>query len=513
MYFLANVTLNDNDVNTPPVGVQDGPIYLTGEDNSKTFEVLQNDYDPDSLPGPITGIIESLPDPSAGTLMLSNGSVLSAGSSFTSNLKFVPATSSWEGASQFSYRPFDGLAAGNVVFVALERPKLKIMIWNGGPGGVVVPEGQEESLGAFTVANWNDTDGDGTLDYIDGNGVVGVPGRSRDEVDLIRIDISKPSNYVGGAVTLTVDSGNVTFWKDSKKVNELVPAELAVWTGVSPKTVWMEAKAPSGAVRDILVTVAYMEQKTRFRATSVWSEYRAVSHDPKTYAELVAMSGFDAFDTSPRHASVKAAAQALNGTGLKNLSDPVGGTDSFFNSIVWAFQVLPSGVGSEPNVKFDITRRIQRTAWQRLDGEYISQTTTNFPDEVENANDDPNEEDESTRPDGYDTMYSLDAPSLPLQMRIPGAPLFSQLHHNYDANFQEFMRVSFDGDTPAGPGVQGTQGSFNFHWHANILIRHYAIVDAWGRAKDDGSTDGPDESVFNAVGEGHRPLDYAPPMP
>lgn len=502
---LAELTLNDNDIaNQAPVGVADGPYMLTGEDTAFAMDVLMNDYDPDNYPSALSGIIGSVPDPGTdGVLQRQDGTSLNVGDSFTGSVVFVPLAT-WEDVTQFSYRPFDGLAAGNVVFVALERPKLDIKIWNGGPGGLLVEDGKEEEPGAFTVANWNDTDGDGVVDNGDSDGVIAST-TGRDEVDLIHILIMAPRNYDGGAVTLTLDSGSAAFWKDEQKLEPLVPAQIDDW-GPSDffRSVYMEVTAPSLAVRDIHVTVGYKGQTTGFKATGVWSNVKAVAHDQLTYAELVALPAFAAMHLNAefRHTAPKAMASNVDGTGLKHVPDAASMSDAFRNGIAFAFELTPPKIEKEL-VFFDITRRVERRSWFKKDGVGTPIGHDHFPSQVEEANDDPDNVDESFGPDSANRMYSFDAPG---NRGIARFPTGGENYYNHDLNAEEFVRVSFSGKGPKGDGVQGTQASFKQKWHANTFVAYSIPADEWYRSTADGTADGPAESTFNRIGEEHQPL-------
>jgi hypothetical protein len=64
---------------------------------------------------------------------------------------------------------------------------------------------------------------------------------------------------------------------DSRKVTALDPAGLGDWEDKIAQVVYMEATAPSTAVRDISVTVGYKGQATNFTATAVWFNYSGVA--------------------------------------------------------------------------------------------------------------------------------------------------------------------------------------------------------------------------------------------
>jgi len=74
--------------------------------------------------------------------------------------------------------------------------KVNLRIFNGlndqgnpGPfGGNEVSDDDEESPGAITIANFNDTDGDGKNDNVDMDGVI-ASSTGRDELDLMKLII------------------------------------------------------------------------------------------------------------------------------------------------------------------------------------------------------------------------------------------------------------------------------------------------------------------------------------
>jgi hypothetical protein len=87
-----------------------------------------------------------------------------------------------------------------------------LKIWNGQNAANPVPDPDKFSLGAFTTANLNDTDGDGIIDKDDPD----VPR----EVDLMQLYIG---GYKGlkGRVKLTIKSGSVKLWEDREKKTEI----------------------------------------------------------------------------------------------------------------------------------------------------------------------------------------------------------------------------------------------------------------------------------------------------
>ena len=109
------------------------------------------------------------------------------------------------------------------LFKCEDRVKLTVLkvdmdIANG-QGGSLIDEDNEETPGAFTVANLNDTDGDGTVDKDDSD--VSATANGRDEVDLMMLVLRKPEPDLGDKVKFKVVSGDVKIWEESKKVTEV----------------------------------------------------------------------------------------------------------------------------------------------------------------------------------------------------------------------------------------------------------------------------------------------------
>jgi hypothetical protein len=76
-----------------------------------------------------------------------------------------------------------------------------------GQSGAAVDNSKEETEGAFTVANKNDTNGDGNIDK-DQNPVTATA-RGIAEVDLMKLIIHKPFPDLGGNVVLSCQGGNI----------------------------------------------------------------------------------------------------------------------------------------------------------------------------------------------------------------------------------------------------------------------------------------------------------------
>jgi hypothetical protein len=87
-----------------------------------------------------------------------------------------------------------------------------------GQFGAAVSEAEEETRGAFTVANLNDTDGDGIPDSKESFIVPANSNEGRHEVDLMKLVIEKPANMEPDTeATLEITSHNALLWKQSDK--------------------------------------------------------------------------------------------------------------------------------------------------------------------------------------------------------------------------------------------------------------------------------------------------------
>ena len=145
------------------------------------------------------------------------------------------------------------------------------------------------------------------------------PKKGINEVDLMRLDIHKPTNYAGGAVTLTIKKGAAKLWWHSHKLDQVVAISPNVyeftavdWAGISKNTVWVEATDPSTTVRDIEIEASYAGAKDTVKATGIWSERDAVEHDKKTAAQVLADPKFVDIWGNP-----KLAIMSAGGTGLR----------------------------------------------------------------------------------------------------------------------------------------------------------------------------------------------------
>ncbi len=320
----------------------------------------------------------------------------------------------------------------------------QLTIFNGLAAQKATPYKWQNTTGAFTVANLNDTDGNGVADNVQ-NG--GVPL----EVDLMKLVLYAPPGSPG-TLKLTAASGSIKFWADSNKTtaiqmdqNDPKSAFFPITEGPGgfSKIVWVEATAPSTAVRDIEIVLGYKPANAaevngldHVHATGVWAQLapngmktngvgypagwinKAPNVDSEfdqfktTFTDL--LSGqFGIFDAQPNHNWIS-------------------------HSIGFQFQVLPQGISAEP-VTFDITRQRESMAWEFGDGAWTRIENDTALPASEIPNDDNNTKDEYNAPQN-DFIYSIDNVKIPVSVLKPSSIRFIQR-----ANFREFVSIRFDG--------------------------------------------------------------------
>ncbi len=165
-------------------------------------------------------------------------------------------------------------------WIKITAMQLDLDIYHGGresnPEEPVL-EDEEDTRGAFTVVNRNDTDANGNPDYNDID--VSATADGRDETDLMRLDISLtpdslvevlPIDGLDETVRLNVPSGAVKFWHFSTKGNPFDP-EIPLFAAVEQK-VWVEATEPSTGLGDIEIELDFMGVQDRVKATAIWPE-------------------------------------------------------------------------------------------------------------------------------------------------------------------------------------------------------------------------------------------------
>jgi hypothetical protein len=143
--------------------------------------------------------------------------------------------------------------------------------WSG--GNMPVPDDKEYKRGAVTLANLNDTDGDGIPDNEDMSVLASSVGRN--EIDLMRLDIPNPLQGGNLALKLHVLEGadKVAFWTQPFKGSQLtgMNGEYTInFEGETSKTFYIEAVNYSEDRIDIIIEASYANSADTVTATAYW---------------------------------------------------------------------------------------------------------------------------------------------------------------------------------------------------------------------------------------------------
>jgi len=337
-------------------------------------------------------------------------------------------------------------------------------IWNGQDANTPVPNDQKFSLGAFTVANLNDTDGNGTPD----NTQTPVPG----EKDLMQLHVA---GYKGlsGKAKISIRRGTVKFWgtKTKNTGTEIALTNGAVFFDIPVeglhKTLWVEATAVSNTLRDIEIWAGFQDANgiladgaDKVQATAVWA-----AHVPTS----LKTSGNQLWGDCQNPLATTFTTEVKTFGKKITPSDTLG---PIYHIIGFEFNVQPPGIGGELGVKFDLTRQKQYQSWGVVDG-VVKEDLPYHPFPTGDlADDDTGFLGESQKPKN-DYIYSFDQPgfsnNLIQKWRDPAHPTdpekpMTQLIRRI--NFWEYVRVGFDGHRPEGNTAEGSRCSDKVPWHA-----------------------------------------------
>jgi hypothetical protein len=344
---------------------------------------------------------------------------------------------------------------------------INVDIWRGQSGNRVEDK-VETTVGSFTVANLNNTDGDKNADgseridkddeivATDPNFPELTPGT--DEVDLMLLMIKKPTdpNPDGSKLKITL-TGDLKLWqKKTKEIPEPRREFSLSDLDHAYNPFYVEVCARSQNLRDLAVTVEYRGQTDTVRATGIWSWSLETFHDGESAAGV--------FNACPDIRNpVRGRIGYYGGVGLR----PSSPTYGLRNVMLIKFYITPEGVGKEHGVKFDATRQREggQWYWDPTMG-WVPVIHTYWPP-GDKANDDGHFDDESEVPTEPSYFYQMDAPGP--QSETAGWPRAIQRN-----NFYEFMRVNFDNVRPGLDRVtgrpvnnlDGSRVSVKFKWSA-----------------------------------------------
>lgn len=499
-----------------------------------TVYLFMHGYDPTPEPGPPPldpGPIAVADDFSVGDDTVS-GSVTGNDSDWSiaileSQPLIAGRLQQFTAAGDYEYNP--GLERSSTVFTyalydgdgkkspptTVQMKMINLEIYDGQNGTNPVPNAKESDVGAFTVANRNDTDADGIRDSIDSIGAVGAshPGAyGENEKDLMKVVIKKPADTplkTNVLVKATHNVGSAWFYRGpSASATELLESEVTLTAAdfaAGDVTLWLEARSHSTGLKDITIEMTYDGVTERGKATAVW----AVLHEIRATGEWgSSVTGLNVMraDVGDYLAVVtrELAGNVVGPLGVDNTPYLRDGKTYVSNPIEFRFNVKPAGIGLVKHVTWDVSRSVENlsrkrniagTGWETVP---TIPGTSQFPDNRDAANDDPRIEDEISLPVG-DKLYSLDAPGL----NFGALETASAAYHHL--NGLEFVRVKFGSGASFAPphnsnSLQGSRASDLYPWHSWVYVNN--LQAGWTRPIPPNPAD-PD---YNEVGAGHIPM-------
>jgi len=394
------------------------------------------------------------------------------------------------------------------------------------PAGPPMPlnEEQEAKIGAITVANLNNTDGDfmadGTTEFIDRDDptvVAPVIPVGRNEIDLMKLVIwKKPEIEATMAQPITlknvsVNLVNVKVWEQpTKGIPVTIPPgglklTSADFSSDNTKTLYIEAIDKSTAVRDIAFELKFMNEKDVVKATAIWAEqtrgWYTRSDKPTVGGTIGDPDNLDYLDEPTlidRLNTLNIAEDgSLYGYGSSNNSQgppgsPDGDTRLGGRHLV-EYRVHPAGVNTLPGIYFDIARQRKTVAarfesgvgspdvtdisefpwtpsfqffWKGLLRHTHRAANNEFPNDVGEATDEDDRLPPATVTDpAAMLLYSFDN----VTNLIYASPIITATNPHAAfrmtrVTFSEFVRVSF---TPFNNEKQllGSRASGRYEWH------------------------------------------------
>lgn len=361
--------------------------------------------------------------------------------------------------------------------------------------GVALDNVKKLNPGAVTVANLNDTNGNG----MGGNGGVDKNENSvlatsigRNEVDLMKLVVKKRSGVTGltGNVVLEKVSGTVKLWTQPYKGTMVdISSPISIPVADLPKTYYVEATAASASLRDIEFKVTFNSTEDRVKATAVWvtkTNHWSNNSSTPTISSLPNLGGLIKYAIQNDAASDGTlfghgdfwTAPIGDGAGWQDVST---NNKKFGGRILMEWQVFPPG--AEQVASFDVTRQRKTKTWYASYSDWAftdSPRNMSFPfeantepadategDDVEEPNDDGNGSEDRNPINGF--LYSWDAPSVAKKFPTEGPRTF----HVSKNSFKEFVRArtKSSGFGPIDGTVQGSRVSDKFDWYCVYYAR------------------------------------------
>lgn len=324
---------------------------------------------------------------------------------------------------------------------------INLVISDGQFGGAV-SEDDEETIGAFTVANKNDTDGDSAIDAGDSDGDVSG------EKDLMKLVVNPPApnDNPEAGVALSIPKNAKLYKSSDKKDGEQTPP---TWKAKDlPQTYWVELQDASSAVRSEVFTLTGGGATDTVKATGVWVEKTENSFKHLSTESCWAQGECDDF-------GIRQLFSHLSPTLVfgKVFTKPPAGEVHYMCG--FEFVCKPSGLSEIGKVKFDCTRQKDARAWKLEFGEWEKILSDPWP-LIDIANDDRGiNNDNDNNPNRNNHIYSIDGPGTPNNGAFDEFVL--------RGNFLEFVRVRFDGAVPDAL-ESGSRTSDKVKWHCLIWL-------------------------------------------
>jgi hypothetical protein len=430
---------------------------------------------------------------------------------FSGELKYTPTTPA---DFSFTYRVFSETGAVSLnTNVQMTRPTLEIF-----HGGVpadakavdieksrVKTDKAKVNVGAFTVVNQNDTDGDGRRDYEDkwvNSKSSPAPGHAKvvggNEIDLMRLRVYRPAGAFPGNLVLSVPSGAAKIYNQYDKGNEepiakvglsknLTAADFPAPVEGTPsfKEFWVEVFDPADSMQTITIRAQYGNASDDVKATGIWSTMTgfrtegglSVQNDGGRIRSnfafhggklgLLTMGEPNVALINASRMTKEAKAEALAGYHTRNAGE-------------MEFTVTPVDVYRvSPVVQFDVTRSADALVQLgKLTAPLRPPNLLPLPEYLDQSNDDTygggdNDNDLFSGPlffitgNGYhNRLYSFDGPGRELEPWVKYR--YSRYQHWLKA--WEFVRVKIatGGFDATAAVVKGSRASEYGNWHSWI---------------------------------------------
>lgn len=329
------------------------------------------------------------------------------------------------------------------------------------------------------------------------NSVVASGTAGRDEIDLMKLVINKPDPDSGGKVTLTLVGGNVMLWQTSTKDKDtevtLTDGKVEYDTTALPKTLWIEARAVSAALMDIVLKAEYKGASDTVKATALWvqktnrpanqglnpwrvrqaGENSGFPNNPKPVDDLQDISDLSFTRVVITNNIALDGSFYGFGTFGKKFSPNENEDVKIGGRILWEFEVFPHGV-YDLGARFDLTRQREWKLWKIIAGVAVPIATESgkFPwqqnpiKDNELPNDDAIGEGGKQKTPINDHIYNADTPSTAISDPTSAFLILR-------ANFKEWVRAQVNEEEITQPYEQpkGSRASDKYDWYLVYYLK------------------------------------------